>query len=60
MICSCKCMNCKSTELKSNEFIASDGYNDIHHTCLDCNLHFNHLDGEQFQICKICKYDKRF
>lgn len=59
MICGCRCMNCKSSQLESNQFISSDGYKDIHHTCLVCNLHFNHLDGEQFQMCEICRYNKK-
>ena len=56
MICSCRCMNCKSSHLESKDFLAEDGYTDIHHTCKKCGIHFNHLDGEQFNICNICNY----
>ncbi len=56
MICSCRCMVCKSPNLKSFEFKAEDGYQDIHHTCGGCGLHFNHLDGEQYKKCDICNY----
>lgn len=56
MICSCRCMNCKSSFLESKEFLAEDGYNDIHHTCKNCGIHFNHLDGEKFKTCTICNY----
>lgn len=56
MECNCRCINCKSPNLTSNDFIASDGYGDSHHTCKACGVHFNHLDGEQFNFCDICKY----
>ncbi len=56
MICSCRCMNCKSSNLEQKEFLAEDGFQDIHHTCKNCGIHFNHLDGEQFRICKICNF----
>ncbi len=56
MICSCRCMNCKSSDLESKDFQAEDGYKDIHHTCKNCGIHFNHLDGEQFNSCIICNY----
>ncbi len=49
MECNCRCINCKNPSLISNDFIASDGYEDAHHTCKACGLHFNHLDGEQFK-----------
>jgi hypothetical protein len=26
-------------------FIASDGFDDMHHTCLSCNTHSSHVDG---------------
>lgn len=56
MLCSCRCMSCKSQNLDSHSFIAQDGYRDIHHTCKECGIHFDHLDGERFTICDICKY----
>ncbi len=56
MICSCRCMNCKSSNLEYKEFLAEDGFQDIHHTCKNCGIHFNHLDGEQFGTCKICNF----
>jgi ribosomal protein L37E len=49
-------MNCKSSLLESKNFIAADGFEDIHHTCKECGIHFNHLDGEQFKTCSICNY----
>ncbi len=58
MICSCRCMNCKSSDLQGQEFLADDGFKDIHHTCNKCGIHFNHLDGEQFKICNICNYPR--
>ena len=36
-----------------------DGYYDMHHTCADCNTHFNHLDGETFETCKMCGFDSK-
>lgn len=56
--CGCHCINCKSTNLESNRIgqIESDGYFDIHHTCNQCNTHFDHLDGEIFDSCEKCKY----
>ncbi len=59
MICSCRCMNCKSSAMESKKFIAEDGYEDIHHTCATCGIHFNHLDGEQFKTCSICDYSQK-
>ncbi len=56
MICNCRCMNCKSSYLESKDFLAEDGCKDIHHTCKNCGIHFNHLDGEQFKTCTICNY----
>ena len=58
MECNCRCINCKSQMLISNDFIAEDGYEDSHHTCISCGTHFNHLDGEQFTKCIICGFDK--
>ena len=59
MICSCRCMNCKSSAMESKKFIAEDGYEDIHHTCITCGIHFNHLDGKQFKACSICGYSQK-
>lgn len=58
MECNCRCMKCKSQNLISNDFIAEDGYEDSHHTCQSCGTHFNHLDGEQFDKCNICGFNK--
>jgi hypothetical protein len=58
MICSCRCMNCKSSFLESKGFLADDGFEDIHHTCKECGIHFNHLDGEQYEICSVCNYSQ--
>ena len=55
MKCGCRCINCKSQNLTEYEFIAQDGYTDMHHTCTDCKTHFNHLDGEIYKKCNICK-----
>ena len=52
--CGCRCIKCKEARLKSFRFKASDGYDDIHHTCLACGTHFNHLDGETYINCKLC------
>lgn len=57
MECNCRCIKCKSNNLTSNDFTANDGYNDTHHTCLSCDTHFDHLDGEQFEHCSICNFD---
>ena len=48
--CGCHCIKCKSTNLESNRIgeIEKDGYFDMHHTCNQCNTHFDHLDGEVF------------
>jgi hypothetical protein len=56
--CGCRCISCKGTDLKSNSFVASDGYDDIHHTCRSCGTHFDHLDGQTFETCEICGYQK--
>jgi len=36
--------------------VEKDGYFDMHHTCKQCNTHFDHLDGEIFSQCEKCKY----
>lgn len=57
MECNCRCINCKSQMLTSKDFIAEDGYEDSHHTCQSCGIHFNHLDGERFTKCIVCDFD---
>jgi len=59
MQCGCHCIKCGSTDLKSNQIgkIESDGYFDMHHTCTKCNVHFDHLEGDVFDSCKICGYE---
>ena len=56
--CGCHCINCKSTNLESNKIgmAEKDGYFDTHHTCQQCNVHFDHLDGEIFSSCLKCNY----
>lgn len=56
--CGCHCMKCGSTKLESNEVSKTeeDGYVDMHHTCQECNTHFDHLEGVIFEICIICDY----
>ena len=52
MVCGCRCIKCKSKGLKSFSFVAADGFDEMHHTCLMCGTHFNHLDGEIILIAK--------
>ena len=54
--CGCHCIKCKSTNLESNKTgtTEKDGYFDMHHTCQQCNTHFDHLDGEIFLNCLNC------
>jgi hypothetical protein len=56
--CGCHCIKCKSTNLESNKIgiTENDGYFDMHHTCQQCNTHFDHLDGEIFANCSKCNY----
>ena len=56
--CGCHCIKCKSTDLESNRIgeVEKDRYFDMHHTCKQCNTHFDHLDGEIFSHCEKCKY----
>ena len=56
--CGCHCIKCKSTNLESSKTgtTEKDGYFDMHHTCLQCNAHFDHLDGEIFSSCLKCNY----
>ena len=58
MQCDCHCIKCGSTKLESKQIgkIEKDGYFDMHHTCMDCNAHFDHLDGDVFDSCKLCNY----
>ena len=58
MSCSCHYIKCKSTELESKRIgeIQKDGYFDMHHTCKKCNVHFDHLEGNTFDVCDICNY----
>jgi len=50
---------CGSEDLESNRIgkIESGGYFDMHHTCKKCNAHFDHLEGDVFDSCKICGYN---
>lgn len=56
--CGCHCIRCGSTALESGRVgkVEEDGYFDMHHTCMDCNAHFDHLDGETFDRCERCGY----
>jgi hypothetical protein len=56
MKCGCRCITCKSQKLESFAFVAPDGLEDMHHTCLTCRTHFNHLDGEIYSTCQTCNY----
>lgn len=59
MQCGCHCIKCGSTDLITNQIgeIESDGYFDMHHTCKKCKIHFDHLEGDVFESCKVCSYD---
>ena len=52
------CIKCGKTELESNQvgITEEDGYFDMHHTCKNCNTHFDHLEGEIFDSCEKCNY----
>ncbi len=54
--CGCRCIKCKNQNLESFEFVADDGFDDMHHTCMSCNTHFSHVDGEVFVTCITCNY----
>ncbi|MCA9813386.1 MAG: hypothetical protein KC483_11095 [Nitrosarchaeum sp.] len=56
--CGCHCIKCGSTKLESNKTSQTedDGYFDMHHTCMECNTHFDHLDGETFTTCEKCNH----
>ena len=55
-ICGCRCIKCKSQQLDSFKFVANDGFDDMHHTCLSCDTHFSHVDGETYNMCQVCGY----
>jgi hypothetical protein len=46
-------------ELSSNRTgeIEKDGYYDMHHTCLKCRTHFDHLEGDVFDSCEKCGFN---
>ena len=56
MQCGCRCIICKYQQLESFSFVAPDGFDEIHHTCLSCGIHFNHLDGSTYPTCQKCNY----
>ncbi len=58
MGCGCHCIKCGGTKLNSKRvgIIEKDGYFDMHHTCIDCNTHFDHLEGITFEGCDVCNY----
>ena len=58
MECGCHCIICGSIKLESKQIgkIEKDGYFNMHHTCKDCNTHFDHLEGGVFDSCKLCNY----
>ena len=51
-------IKCGSTKLNSKRvgIIEKDGYFDMHHTCIYCNSHFDHLEGITFEACDVCNY----
>ncbi len=55
MDCGCHCIKCGSTKLNSKRvgIIEKDGYFDMHHTCIGCNTHFDHLEGITFEACDV-------
>ena len=61
MECGCHCIKCNSTELESKQIgkVENDGYSDMHHTCMICNAHFDHLEGDIVEDCKICNYKSK-
>ena len=56
MVCGCRCVSCKSQNLAGFEFKGIDGLDEMHHTCLSCGRHFDHLDGEAYRVCITCNY----
>lgn len=61
MECGCHCIKCNSTEFESKQIgkVENDGYSDMHHTCMICNAHFDHLEGDISEDCKICNYKSK-
>ncbi len=59
MDCGCRCIKCGSIKLNSRRvgIIEKDGYFDMHHTCIDCKAHFDHLEGITFEACDVCNYN---
>ncbi len=57
--CGCHCIKCGNTELDSKRTgpVEDDGYFDMHHTCMKCKTHFDHLEGTIFDSCKKCDYN---
>jgi len=43
--CGCHCIKCNSTKLESKRIgkTEENGYFDMHHTCKECDTHFDHL-----------------
>ncbi len=56
--CGCHCIKCNSTKLESKRIgkTEENGYFDMHHACKECDTHFDHLEGETFDSCKLCNY----
>jgi len=52
------CIKCGGMELESDRVgeVENDGYFDMHHTCKQCNTHFDHLEGQTFDSCEKCQY----
>jgi predicted Zn-ribbon and HTH transcriptional regulator len=58
MKCGCRCVHCKSNDLESFTVPLENDDFDIHHTCRGCGIHFNHLDGETYEKCDKCAYER--
>ncbi len=56
--CGCRCIRCKATGLSTQTLarVHADGEPDMHHTCKECNAHFDHLEGDIFESCTECGY----
>lgn len=56
MECGCHCIRCGSIQLESFRVgdVEQDGYFDMHHTCVQCGTHFDHLEGDTFERCQTC------
>ncbi len=61
MECGCHCIKYNSTKLESKKIgkVTDDRYFHMHHTCKICNAHFDHLEGDVFEDCKICNYKSK-